>query len=85
VLVKAQPRENDIATGDAIERVMLRPMPTRRLVTLGVVAAIIEFLVDDAASNMSGQSIVIDGARTARWGQTARGPPSSARPLPRSF
>jgi 3-hydroxybutyrate dehydrogenase len=64
--IAAQAREHRMSEREVIERIMLEPMPKRRFITIEEVAATIEFLADDAARNITGQTIVIDGGWTAR-------------------
>jgi 3-hydroxybutyrate dehydrogenase len=49
-----------------IEQVMLKPMPKRRFVEVEEIAATIAFLASDAARNITGQCIAIDGGWTAQ-------------------
>ena len=51
-------RVKAVATGET---------PTRRLTTPRDVAAVVTFLVSDAAKNINGQQIVVDGGREMPW------------------
>jgi 3-hydroxybutyrate dehydrogenase len=64
--IEAQARAHGIGAQEVIDRIMLEPMPKRRFITVEEVAATIEFLASDAARNITGQTIVIDGGWTAR-------------------
>ncbi len=64
--IAAQAREHGISEQEVVDRIMLAPMPKRRFITVEEVAAAIEFLAGDAARNITGQTIVIDGGWTAR-------------------
>jgi 3-hydroxybutyrate dehydrogenase len=64
--IGAQARAHGMSEQEVIERIMLEPMPKKRFVTVEEVAATVEFLASDAARNITGQTIVIDGGWTAR-------------------
>jgi 3-hydroxybutyrate dehydrogenase len=64
--IEAQAQAHGIGTQEVIDRIMLEPMPKKRFITIEEVAATIEFLASDAARNITGQTIVIDGGWTAR-------------------
>jgi 3-hydroxybutyrate dehydrogenase len=64
--IAAQARAHGVGEQEVIDRIMLEPMPKKRFVTAQEVAATIEFLAGDAARNITGQTIVIDGGWTAR-------------------
>ena len=49
-----------------IEEIMLKPMPKKRFIGIGELAGAIEFLLGDAARNITGQCITIDGGWTAQ-------------------
>ncbi len=46
--------------------VMLKPMPTHACVAIEEVGALVEYLAGDAARNITGHSIPIDGGWTAQ-------------------
>ena len=48
-----------------VEEIMLKPMPKRQFVRLEEVTGTVEFLLSDAARNITGQCITIDGGWTA--------------------
>jgi 3-hydroxybutyrate dehydrogenase len=48
-----------------IEEIMLKPMPKRRFISLEELTGTVEFLLSDAARNITGQCITIDGGWTA--------------------
>jgi 3-hydroxybutyrate dehydrogenase len=64
--IAAQARAHGISEQAVIERIMLEPMPKKQFITTEEVAATIEFLASNAARNITGQTIVIDGGWTAR-------------------
>jgi 3-hydroxybutyrate dehydrogenase len=64
--IAAQARERGITAEQVIEQVMLKPMPKRRFIEIGEIAATVEFLAGDAARNITGQCITLDGGWTAQ-------------------
>ena len=64
--IRKQAERHGIPEQEVIDRIMLEPMPKRRFITNEEVAGTIEFLMSDAARNITGQTIVIDGGWTAR-------------------
>lgn len=49
-----------------IEEIMLKPMPKRQFISLEELTGTVEFLLSDAARNITGQCITIDGGWTAQ-------------------
>jgi 3-hydroxybutyrate dehydrogenase len=49
-----------------VEEIMLKPMPKRQFVSLEEMNGTVEFLLSDAARNITGQCITIDGGWTAQ-------------------
>jgi len=64
--IKAQAAANGISEDDVIQKIMLEPMPKKAFITIEEVAGTVALLVSDAARNITGQTIVIDGGWTAR-------------------
>jgi 3-hydroxybutyrate dehydrogenase len=64
--IRKQAERHRIPEQEVIDRIMLEPMPKRRFITNEEVAGTVEFLMSDAARNITGQTIVIDGGWTAR-------------------
>ena len=62
--IKAQALLHGISEQEVIEKIMLAPMPKQVFITVEEVAAAIQFLISDAARNITGQTIVIDGGWT---------------------
>ena len=49
-----------------IDEIMLRPMPKHAFVTIEELGALVEYLAGDAARNVTGQAIAVDGGWTAQ-------------------
>ena len=64
--IDAQAAARGLAREAVVREVMLKPMPKARFISIDEIAGTIEFLASDAARNITGQSIVIDGGWTAQ-------------------
>lgn len=64
--IEAQARSHSISPQEVIDRIMLKPMPKHAFVTVEEVAGTVEFLISDAARNITGQCIAIDGGWTVQ-------------------
>jgi 3-hydroxybutyrate dehydrogenase len=64
--IHAQARERGLTPEQVIEQVMLKPMPKGRFIEIDEIAGTIEFLASDAARNLTGQCLVLDGGWTAQ-------------------
>jgi 3-hydroxybutyrate dehydrogenase len=64
--IAAQARAHGIPEQQVIDEIMLRPMPKRAFVTVEELGGIVEFLAGDAARNITGQWIAVDGGWTAQ-------------------
>ncbi len=64
--IQAQARERDMTPDEVVRRVMLQPMPKARFIEIDEIAGTIDFLASDAARNITGQCVVIDGGWTAQ-------------------
>lgn len=64
--IAAQSREHGISEQRVIEEIMLKPMPKKAFVEIAEIAALTEFLISDAAKNVTAQAIAIDGGWTAQ-------------------
>jgi 3-hydroxybutyrate dehydrogenase len=64
--IEDQARAHGITTQQVEEEIMLKPMPKRAFVTIDELGALVDYLASDAARNVTGQSISIDGGWTAQ-------------------
>ena len=64
--IKSQAELHKISEAEVIEKIMLRPMPKKAFISIEEIAATTEFLCGDAARNITGQTITIDGGWTAQ-------------------
>jgi len=64
--IKAQAKTHGISEDEVIGKIMLKPMPKGRFVTVEEVAGTAEFLMSDLARNITGQAIAIDGGWTVQ-------------------
>jgi len=64
--IDALAREHQISRESVIEDIVLRPCPKKRFITAAEIAAGCEYLMSEAARNITGQCIVIDGGWTAQ-------------------
>ncbi len=60
-----QARTHGIPEQRVIDEIMLKPMPKKAFVTIDEVVALTEYLISDAARNVTAQAIAIDGGWTA--------------------
>jgi 3-hydroxybutyrate dehydrogenase len=60
-----QARTHGLPEQRVIDEIMLKPMPKKAFVTVEEVVALTEYLVSDAARNVTAQAIAIDGGWTA--------------------
>jgi 3-hydroxybutyrate dehydrogenase len=61
-----QARAHGISEQRVIDEIMLKPMPKKAFVTIDEVVALTQFLMSDAARNVTAQAIAIDGGWTAQ-------------------
>lgn len=61
-----QAATHGIPEDDVINNIMLEPMPKKRFISLQEICGTVGYLASEAARNMTGQTIVLDGAWTAK-------------------
>lgn len=61
-----QAKENGISEEQVINEIMLKPMPKKAFITVEELASTAQFLISDAARNITAQTLVLDGGWTAR-------------------
>lgn len=64
--IKDQAKVHNLPENEVVEKIMLAPQPTKKFITVEDIGALSVFLCGDAAQNMTGASLPIDGAWTAR-------------------
>lgn len=61
-----QAKTHGISEQEVIDNIMLQPMPKKSFISPEEICGTVNYLIGDAARNMTGQQIVLDGAWTAR-------------------
>jgi len=64
--IRQQAQEHGISEADVINNIMLEPMPKKAFIEMSELRASVNFLISDAARNMTGQTLVLDGGWTIR-------------------
>ena len=64
--ITSQAREHGISEQDVIEKIMLEPMPKKAFIGTDELAETANFLIQNTARNITGQTLVLDGGWTAR-------------------
>ena len=64
--IASQARTHGIPEQQVIDEIMLKPMPKRAFIGSDELGALVEDLASDAARNVTGQSIAVDGGWTAQ-------------------
>lgn len=64
--IRQQAQEHGISEADVINNIMLEPMPKKAFIEMAELSASVNFLISDAARNMTGQTLVLDGGWTVR-------------------
>lgn len=64
--IAAQAREHGLSEEQVVSQIMLAPMPKRRFIAMDEIAGAVDYLLSDAARNVTGQCLVIDGGWTAQ-------------------
>lgn len=61
-----QAKRHGISEEDVINNIMLEPMPKKSFISVAEICGSVDYLVSDIARNVTAQTMVIDGAWTAR-------------------
>ncbi|BFM06521.1 3-hydroxybutyrate dehydrogenase [Halioxenophilus aromaticivorans] len=64
--IAAQAKENGITEEEVVNDIMLQPMPKKSFISIEEMCGAVDYLLSPVAKNMTAQSIVLDGAWTAR-------------------
>ncbi|CAA0082716.1 D-beta-hydroxybutyrate dehydrogenase [Zhongshania aliphaticivorans] len=64
--IASQAKVHGISEEDVINKIMLEPMPKKSFIDMDELSAAVNYLVSDAARNMTGQELVIDGGWTIK-------------------
>ena len=64
--IATQAIENGISEEEVVSKIMLEPMPKKAFIEVNELAATASFLMSNAAKNITGQTIILDGGWTCR-------------------
>jgi 3-hydroxybutyrate dehydrogenase len=64
--IARQAAEHRLPEERVINEIMLRPMPKKAFITIGEIAAAVDYFLSDAARNVTAQALALDGGWTAQ-------------------
>ncbi len=64
--ISQQAQEHGISEDEVINNIMLQPMPKKAFIEMAELSSSVAFLLSDAARNITGQTLVLDGGWTVR-------------------
>jgi len=64
--IASQAIENNMSEEDVVNKIMLEPMPKKAFIGIDELAETAAFIMGNAARNITGQTIILDGGWTAR-------------------
>lgn len=64
--IAQQAVEHGLPEERVISEIMLKPMPKKAFITIAEIAAAVEYFIGDAARNVTGQALALDGGWTAQ-------------------
>lgn len=64
--IASQAKVHGISEEDVINKIMLEPMPKKSFIEMDELSGAVNYLISDAARNMTGQEMVLDGGWTVK-------------------
>ncbi|GAA6167672.1 3-hydroxybutyrate dehydrogenase [Sessilibacter corallicola] len=64
--IEASAKEHGISEEEVVNNIMLQPMPKKSFISIEELCGAVDYLISPVAKNMTAQTIVLDGAWTAR-------------------